>query len=85
MDNTPYSRRYEDAGFLNFIKRDRDKLAIVLGHEVSHVLARHGVERMGMSLLLMAGATLLVAWIRYSRAVARAQRYAACCFSSSAT
>lgn len=32
--------------------RDEDKLAVVLGHEAAHVLARHSAEGVGLRLLL---------------------------------
>lgn len=76
---------HEGAGFLDFIRRDNDKLAIVLGHEVSHVLARHGVERMGTSLLLMTAVTMFLVFLRYSRANAKAKRCAATMLSCPGT
>lgn len=45
------------AGLLDALGRDRDKLAVVLGHEASHVLARHSAEGVGMR--IVAG---LVVW-----------------------
>jgi predicted Zn-dependent protease len=37
------------------ITRDEDSLAVVVGHEVSHAVARHGAERMSQTLALDAG------------------------------
>lgn len=41
-------------GLLN-ITRDEDSLAIVIGHEAAHAIARHGAERMSQSLILELG------------------------------
>ncbi len=38
-------------GLLNLVKSD-DELAVVLGHEVAHVSARHGNERMSQNVLI---------------------------------
>jgi predicted Zn-dependent protease len=37
------------------ITQDEDSLAVVVGHEVSHAVARHGAERMSQTLALDAG------------------------------
>ncbi|HTO13210.1 MAG TPA: M48 family metallopeptidase [Candidatus Binatia bacterium] len=37
------------------ITRDDDGLAAVLGHEVSHAIARHGAERLSQSMLVQSG------------------------------
>jgi predicted Zn-dependent protease len=41
------------------VARDTNGLAVVLGHEIAHVLARHGAERMSQGLVAQAGGTLL--------------------------
>jgi predicted Zn-dependent protease len=44
------------------VTRDENGLAVVLGHEISHALARHGAERMSQSLIThLGGAALSVA------------------------
>ena len=41
------------------ITKDADGLAVVMGHEVAHALARHGNERMSQSLIAEAGGMAL--------------------------
>lgn len=41
------------------ITQDENGLAVVLGHEVAHAIARHGNERMSQGLLLQMGGTAL--------------------------
>src|SRR5262249_19807858 len=41
------------------IAQDTNGLAVVLGHEIAHALARHGAERMSQELAAQAGGTLL--------------------------
>lgn len=41
------------------ISRDENGLAVVLGHEISHALARHGSERMSQGMLANLGGTAL--------------------------
>lgn len=48
------------------ITRDEAGLATVIGHEVSHAVARHGAERMSESLLLQTGGTVLGASLSHS-------------------
>ena len=44
------------------VTRDENGLAVVLGHEISHALARHGAERMSQGMLAqLGGAALSVA------------------------
>ncbi len=38
------------------IAKDRDAMAVVMGHEVAHAIARHGNERMSQALLAQTGA-----------------------------
>lgn len=41
---------------------DQDQLAVVLGHELSHVIARHGAERVSDNLAVQVGATAASAY-----------------------
>ncbi len=41
------------------IAQNEEGLAVVMGHEISHVIARHGSERMSQGLLVEMGGTLL--------------------------
>lgn len=41
------------------ITKDKDALAVVMGHEVAHAIARHGNERMSQALLAQTGAMAL--------------------------
>ena len=41
------------------VARTTTGLAVVLGHEISHVLARHGAERMSQGLVTQAGGSIL--------------------------
>lgn len=43
------------------LTRDDNGLAVVLGHEISHAVARHGAERMSDQLALQAGTSVLSA------------------------
>ena len=45
------------------VAQDTTGLAVVLGHEISHVLARHGAERMSQGLVAEVGGTLLGAFL----------------------
>lgn len=44
-------------GLLNLATSD-DELAVVMGHEIGHVIARHGAERMSQELLIQGAASL---------------------------
>ncbi len=46
------------SGLLNLTKSD-DELAIVMGHEIGHVTARHGAERMTEAMLMTVGALVV--------------------------
>ncbi len=50
----PGGRGAVDTGMVDFVKSD-DELAIVMGHEASHALARHGTERVSHGILLGVG------------------------------
>lgn len=41
------------------VARDSDGLAVVMGHEIAHVIARHGAERMSQGLAAQLGANVL--------------------------
>jgi predicted Zn-dependent protease len=41
------------------VAQNEDGLAVVMGHEISHVIARHGSERMSQGLLVEMGGTAL--------------------------
>jgi predicted Zn-dependent protease len=45
------------------VAHDTNGLAVVMGHEVAHALARHGAERISQSMLAEAGGTLLGAFV----------------------
>ncbi len=45
-------------GLINLAESD-DEIAIVLGHEIAHVTARHGAERISQGVLLAAGGLIL--------------------------
>jgi len=45
-------------GLLNLASSD-DEVAIVIGHEIAHVTARHGAERMSQGILVAAGGLVL--------------------------
>lgn len=48
------------------LTKDEAGLATVIGHEVSHAVARHGAERMSESLLLQTGGSLLGASLSHA-------------------
>jgi len=45
-------------GLLNLVASD-DEIAIVMGHEIAHVTARHGAERMSQGVLVAVGGLVL--------------------------
>lgn len=50
-------------GLLDNITLTDDELAIVVGHEVAHVTARHGNERLSQQLLAGAGGLAMSVWL----------------------
>lgn len=50
-------------GLLNLAKSD-DELAIVIGHEIAHVTARHGAERISQGMIIAGAGVLLDATTR---------------------
>src|SRR5881398_902222 len=45
------------------IAESTNGLAVVLGHEIAHALARHGAERISQGLVTQAGGSLLGTWL----------------------
>ncbi len=56
----PGGKVFVYTGILEYTKNEAG-LATVVGHEIAHVLARHGAERMSIGLLSQIGETALVA------------------------
>jgi predicted Zn-dependent protease len=50
----PGGRAAVYTGMIDFVKSD-DELAVIMGHEASHAIARHGTERMSQGALVGAG------------------------------
>lgn len=46
------------------IAQDKDGLAVVMGHEIAHAIARHGNERMSQQLVIQAGGMTLASLIQ---------------------
>ncbi len=46
----PGGKVFVYTGILNFVAND-DELATIMGHEIGHAIARHGAERMSMSMI----------------------------------
>jgi predicted Zn-dependent protease len=51
------------------VTQDENSLAVVMGHEIAHAVARHGNQRMSQQLLLQLGGTALSAAIAQKPAV----------------
>ncbi len=47
-------------GLLDFVNDDPDELAAVLGHEMAHVILRHGAEKVSSAILAQLGGELLM-------------------------
>jgi len=62
-------------GLLDFIENDPDELAAVLGHEMAHVILRHGAEKITSSMLAQIGGELLMSKISPSYRGLAAQLY----------
>jgi predicted Zn-dependent protease len=45
------------------VERDSAGLAVVMGHEIAHAIARHGAERVSQTLAAQVGGSLLGAWL----------------------
>jgi predicted Zn-dependent protease len=54
----PGGHVYFYTGIMKLMEND-DQIATVMGHEIAHVLARHGAERMSLQMLNNAGAQVL--------------------------
>jgi predicted Zn-dependent protease len=54
------------SGLLDLVASD-DEIAIVMGHEIAHVTARHGAERVSTGVLVAAGGLILDASSKNSR------------------
>lgn len=48
------------AGLLQLLKHDPDLLAMVMGHEMAHAIARHNTEKMGLGLAVSMILSMLV-------------------------
>ncbi|KIZ05322.1 peptidase M48, Ste24p [Monoraphidium neglectum] len=48
-------------GLLKLLRRDKDLLAMVMGHEIAHALARHSTEKMGLGLGISVALSIVAA------------------------
>jgi predicted Zn-dependent protease len=53
------------------VTRDENSLAVVMGHEIAHAIARHGNERMSQGLMVQTGGAVLGSVLNEKPALAR--------------
>ena len=48
---------------MDILGRDEDELAVVVAHEVAHVVARHSAERLGLKLLTQVASAAITYYV----------------------